>query len=53
MLHRDLSAQRPGETVSALAFYDDYSHENGATRIVPESRRVKQGELPFDFNDDE
>jgi ectoine hydroxylase-related dioxygenase (phytanoyl-CoA dioxygenase family) len=51
-LHRDSSAQRPGDTVSALAFFDDYGPENGATRIVPGSHRPVQGEPPFDFNDE-
>lgn len=51
-LHRDLSAQRPGDTVNAIAYFDDYGPENGATRIVPCSHRPKQGEPPFDFNDE-
>ena len=51
-LHRDLSAQRPGDMVNALAYFDDYGHENGATRIVPGSHRPEQGEPPFDFNDE-
>ncbi len=38
-LHRDLSAQRPGDTVNALAFLDDYGPHNGATRLVPGSHR--------------
>jgi len=46
-LHRDLSAQRPGDTVLAIVFLDDYGPENGATRIVPGSHRQKT----FDFND--
>lgn len=52
LLHRDHSSQRPGDTVSALAYFDDYSVENGATRIVPGSHRDKQGEPPLDFNDE-
>ncbi len=51
-LHRDLSAQRPGDTVSALAYFDDYGLENGATRIVPGSHRPAQGEPLFNFNDE-
>lgn len=51
-LHRDLSAQRPGDMVCALAYFDDYGPENGATRIVPGSHRSEQGEPPFDFNDE-
>ncbi len=51
-LHRDLSAQRPGDTVNAIAYFDDYGSENGATRIVPGSHRPAQGEPPFNFNDE-
>ena len=38
-LHRDLSAKRPGDTAVALAFLDDFSAENGATRLVPGSHK--------------
>lgn len=38
-LHRDYSAQRPGDTVLAIVFLDDYGPANGATRIVPGSHR--------------
>jgi ectoine hydroxylase-related dioxygenase (phytanoyl-CoA dioxygenase family) len=51
-LHRDLSAQRPGDTVIAMAYFDDYGPDNGATRIVPGSHRPLPGEPPFDFNDE-
>lgn len=51
-LHRDLSAQRPGDTVNALAYLDDYGPGNGATRIVPASHRPAPGEPPFDFADE-
>lgn len=51
-LHRDLSAQRPGDTVIALVYLDNYGPENGATRIVPGSHRPALGEPPFDFNDE-
>jgi ectoine hydroxylase-related dioxygenase (phytanoyl-CoA dioxygenase family) len=51
-LHRDLSAQEPGDTVNALAYFDDYGPENGATRIVPGSHRLAQGKPPFDFGDE-
>ncbi len=52
MLHRDLSTQRPGDTVNALAYFDDYDSGNGATRIVPGSHRAAREEPPFDFNDE-
>lgn len=51
-LHRDLSAQRPGDTVNALAFFDDYRSENGATRIVPGSHRPAQDDSAFDIHDE-
>jgi len=51
-LHRDLSAQRPGDTVNALVYLDDYGPENGATRIVPGSHRPAPGELALDFTDE-
>ncbi len=51
-LHRDLSAQRPGDTAIALAYLDDYGPENGATRLVPGSHRPAPGEPPFDFTDE-
>jgi ectoine hydroxylase-related dioxygenase (phytanoyl-CoA dioxygenase family) len=51
-LHRDLSAQRPGDMANALVYFDDYGPENGATRIVPGSHRPEWGEPPFDFNDE-
>lgn len=46
-LHRDFSALRPGDTVLAIAFLDDYGPGNGATRIVPGSHRQVQ----LDLND--
>ena len=52
MLHRDLSAQRPGDTVIALAYFDPYDPSNGATRIVPGSHRPAPSAPTFDFNDD-
>nr|WP_298146583.1 phytanoyl-CoA dioxygenase family protein [uncultured Pseudomonas sp.] len=51
-LHRDLSAQRPGDVINALAYFDDYAAENGATRIVPGSHRPSHAERPFDFDDE-
>ncbi|WP_166219506.1 phytanoyl-CoA dioxygenase family protein [Pseudomonas atagonensis] len=51
-LHRDLSAQRPGDTVNALVYLDDYSPDNGATRIIPASHRPAPDEPPPDFNDE-
>lgn len=44
-LHRDLSARRPGDSVLAIAFLDDYGAGNGATRIVPGSHRQAQVDL--------
>lgn len=51
-LHRDLSGQRPGDSVNAIAYFDDYGPGNGATRIVPGSHRAEPGAPPFDFNDE-
>lgn len=51
-LHRDMSSDRPGDSVGALAFLDDYGPGNGATRIVPGSHRPQPGEPPFDFSDE-
>lgn len=52
LLHRDLSAQRPGDIANALVYFDDYGPANGATRIVPGSHRPEPGAPPFDFNDE-
>jgi len=51
-LHRDLSAQRPGDIANALVYVDDYGPANGATRIVPGSHRPGPGAPPFDFSDE-
>ncbi len=51
-LHRDLSAQRPGDSVGALAFFDDFGPENGSTRVVPGTHRPQPDEPPYDFNDE-
>lgn len=52
VLHRDLSARRPGDSAVALAYRDDYGPRNGATRIVPGSHRPAPGEPRFDFADE-
>ncbi|GAB3347295.1 phytanoyl-CoA dioxygenase family protein [Lysobacter tyrosinilyticus] len=49
-LHRDLSAQRSGDTVNALAFFDDFGPANGATRVVPGSHRPAQSATLCDVN---
>ena len=51
-LHRDMSAQRPGDTVIAIAYFDDFGPENGATRLIPSSHRCAPDEPEFDFNDE-
>lgn len=50
-LHRDYSATRPGDTVLAIVFLDDYGPANGATRIVPGSHRTPPGQPPFNLDD--
>lgn len=47
-LHRDLSATRAGDTVNAIAFFDDYGPHNGATRLVPGSHRTEPRSAPVD-----
>jgi len=51
-LHRDLSAQRPGDTAKVMAFFDDYGPANGATRIVPGTHRPAPGEPAPDVGDE-
>ena len=51
-LHRDLSAERCGDTVNALAFFDDYGPHNGATRLVPGSHRPAMRDAPLDPADE-
>ena len=51
-LHRDLSAQRPGDIANAMAYFDDYGPDNGATRLVPGSHRLQSGSPEFDFDDE-
>lgn len=51
-LHRDLSDERPGDTVNALAFFDDYGPDNGATRLVPGTHRPAPDAPLFDLADE-
>ena len=51
-LHRDMWGHRPGDTVTAMAYFDDYGPHNGATRLIPGSHRFEPGETPFDFDDE-
>ena len=51
-LHRDFSAERPGDTVNALVFLDDYGPGNGATRLVPGSHRPDTDAAPPDPADE-
>ncbi|MBF5006118.1 phytanoyl-CoA dioxygenase family protein [Diaphorobacter caeni] len=51
-LHRDMSSQRPGDTVGALVYLDDYGPDNGATRIVPGTHRPAPDAPPYDFLDE-
>lgn len=51
-LHRDLSEQRPGDTVSALAFFDDFGPGNGATRLVPGTHRPTSNSAPAEADDE-
>jgi ectoine hydroxylase-related dioxygenase (phytanoyl-CoA dioxygenase family) len=51
-LHRDLSEQRPGDTVVALAFFDDFGPANGATRVVPGSHRPAPDGTPTRLDDE-
>lgn len=51
-LHRDFSAERPGDTVNALAFFDDYGPDNGATRLIPGTHRPDPQAPPVDLCDE-
>lgn len=51
-LHRDLSVHRPGDIANALAFFDDYGPQNGATRLIPGSHRPATNAPPCDFSDE-
>jgi hypothetical protein len=48
-LHRDFSEERPGDTVSALAFFDDFGPANGATRLVPGTHRPTSNSEAIDL----
>lgn len=49
-LHRDQSSQRPGDTIQALAYLDDFGPHNGATRLVPASHRPTATGAPSAVN---
>lgn len=51
-LHRDFSARRPGDTVNAIVFLDDYGPANGATRLLPGSHHPAPGESGRDPRDE-
>ncbi|MGE0497521.1 MAG: phytanoyl-CoA dioxygenase family protein [Ramlibacter sp.] len=51
-LHRDLSIQRLGDSVRAMAYFDDYGPGNGATRVVAGSHRPAPGAPPLDVDDE-
>lgn len=51
-LHRDMALRRPGDTVHVMAFFDDYSPANGATRIVPGTHRPAADEPAFNLDDE-
>lgn len=51
-LHRDLFMLRPGDTVNALAYFDDFGPDNGATRLVPGTHRSAPGAPPIDLCDE-
>ncbi|TAG50032.1 MAG: phytanoyl-CoA dioxygenase [Betaproteobacteria bacterium] len=51
-LHRDRSAHRAGDTINALAFFDDYDASNGATRVVPGSHRPLRSDASVDVNEE-
>jgi len=52
LLRRAIPAEWLGDIVNALAYFDDYGPENGATRLLPGSHRPDQEAPPFDFNDE-
>lgn len=51
-LHRDYSAERPGDTVNALAFFDHFGPDNGATRLVPGTHRPAPDAPAIDLADE-
>lgn len=51
-LHRDLSAERPGDTVNALAFFDDFGPDNGATRLIAGTHRPAPGDAQIGLEDE-
>jgi len=51
-LHRDMSTQRPGDSVCAIIYFDDYGPDNGATRLVPGTHRPSPDDAPFNPNDE-
>ena len=52
LLHRDMFTERPGDTVCALVYFDDYGPDNGATRMVPASHRRAPDAPEFNFLDE-
>ncbi len=51
-LHRDKSAHRPGDSASAIVYFDDYGPANGSTRLIPATHRPAPDAAPFDPNDE-
>ena len=51
-LHRDMSCLRPGDAVTAMAFFDDYGPDNGATRLVTGTHHPEPDEPSSVFDDE-